>query len=284
MNLFFWKIPVFDLKTCQWREVATNGDDSQMLKHPGRRRCHDLVQIKNFVYIIGGYKKKYIYDDLWILNLENLQWKKVPQTMPLPVYFHSASVSVHGEMIIFGGVTKSNHSERTNELFSIWLNLPPLKEICWLAVLKLMENNKLNKNLHDHFMTRIPPNYLKRLFLWNTIFEKQKFLGKNWGKIGGKSRKIWENNRFRSLEVDTERTNELFSIWLNLPPLKEICWMAVLKLMENNKLNKTLHDHFMTRIPPNYLKDYFCETKKLRVYCFFSIKISKAFNLLLSIF
>ncbi len=85
--------------------------------------------------------------------------------MPRPVYFHSVSVSPFGQMSIFGGVTNTNHKERTNELYTIWLNIPPLKEMAFNAVLHYIEKSKSKKSLREIFFElEIPMNYIIRSF------------------------------------------------------------------------------------------------------------------------
>lgn len=34
-----------------------------------------------------------IIDDIWKLNLQTFEWAKLPTTLQLPVYFHSADIT-----------------------------------------------------------------------------------------------------------------------------------------------------------------------------------------------
>lgn len=56
-------------------------------------------------------------------------------SLPSPVYFHSAAVSESGQMFVFGGVTAVDGSSRCNSLWSVWVAVPSLLEMAWLALL-----------------------------------------------------------------------------------------------------------------------------------------------------
>lgn len=45
------------------------------------------------VFICGGYNGEVILSDLWKVNLQTLQWTKLPAVMPEPAYFHCAAVT-----------------------------------------------------------------------------------------------------------------------------------------------------------------------------------------------
>ncbi|XP_076304049.1 scruin like at the midline isoform X2 [Tachypleus tridentatus] len=139
------KIPAYNLKKEQWELLQTSSDSSAENGYPMPRRCHGCVQRGNEVYICGGINVYTILSDLWCLRLDLLKWKKLPTKLSTPVYFHSAALAPNGELLVFGGVTKITtkivHNilnvmalERTNEVYSMWLPIPPLLEICWTAL------------------------------------------------------------------------------------------------------------------------------------------------------
>lgn len=53
----------------------------------------------------------------------------------MSVYFHAACVSRYGELSYFGGLTSVEPNSRTRKLFSVWIDIPPLKEMAWRALL-----------------------------------------------------------------------------------------------------------------------------------------------------
>ena len=159
------QIPVFDTHTCTWSEAQTFTGESDG-SFPSNRKYHGLIQIEYNVYVAGGTNGSDIFDDIWNLDLNTLIWKKIHQKIPRPVFFHSVSLSPFGEMTIFGGVTGMDFSSliRSNELYSIWLKVPKLKELSWLAVCHYMDNNKVYKNcLESVQYIGIPYNYHSRL-------------------------------------------------------------------------------------------------------------------------
>ncbi|XP_058580265.1 kelch domain-containing protein 10 isoform X6 [Neofelis nebulosa] len=85
------KIHAYNLETNAWEEIATKPHEK--IGFPAARRCHSCVQIKNDVFICGGYNGEVILGDIWKLNLQTFQWVKLPATMPEPVYFHCAAVT-----------------------------------------------------------------------------------------------------------------------------------------------------------------------------------------------
>lgn len=143
----FSEIPAFDLKTNSWRTLTTHGDKfcrnsiyETMVPEP--RRCHGSVQYTDeksgvtSVVISGGYNGDSVFSDVWRLDLSTLQWTLLKECiLPSPVYFHSAALTPEGRMYIFGGIAKiNNEMERTNAVYSAWLTIPKLSDICWQAL------------------------------------------------------------------------------------------------------------------------------------------------------
>ena len=44
-------------------------------------------------YIFGGYNGADIFGDVWRLDLDNLAWKKLPNDMAEPAYFHGTTIT-----------------------------------------------------------------------------------------------------------------------------------------------------------------------------------------------
>ncbi|XP_015909567.2 kelch domain-containing protein 10 [Parasteatoda tepidariorum] len=122
------RLPVFNLDTNTWFQIATTGDC------PEPRRCHSCVQIKSDVYICGGLDAVHNYSCLYKINLKTLVWEKLKISLPYPLYFHAAASSESNQLFIFGGVN-GHENQRTNDMFSLFLNIPSLETIAWQAVL-----------------------------------------------------------------------------------------------------------------------------------------------------
>lgn len=141
----FTEIPAFNLQSNKWELVQTQPDTSCSTTvsdqgYPCARRCHSLVHRGEVVFICGGYNGEEIFPDIWQINLRTLAWQRLQAELPQPVYFHSAALTDSGCMYIFGGVTHIGENTRTSEVYSMWLSVPKLKEMCWQALLKYVPN------------------------------------------------------------------------------------------------------------------------------------------------
>lgn len=45
------------------------------------------------VYIFGGYDGAEISEGFWRLDLESMEWRKLSDDLPEPVYFNAATIS-----------------------------------------------------------------------------------------------------------------------------------------------------------------------------------------------
>ncbi|GLH12868.1 Kelch domain-containing protein 10 homolog [Gryllus bimaculatus] len=168
----FEKIPAFNLSTGQWETLVTSGDPS--LSPPGvpaARRCHGCVQLPSdgiqhsAVFISGGYDGSNIFDDLWKLDLNTLQWQHLSHCkLPRAVYFHSTALTPAGQLFSFGGIADMGNGEfdRTAEVHSTWVCIPKLSEMCWEALVhynQFIHNvpsaNLLNCGIPAKFLSRI---------------------------------------------------------------------------------------------------------------------------------
>ncbi|XP_012216265.1 kelch domain-containing protein 10 homolog [Linepithema humile] len=177
----FSEIPAFDLKTNSWRTLTTHGDkfyrndivNETMV--PAPRRCHGSVQYTDeksgvtSVVISGGYNGDWVYSDVWRLDLGTLQWTLLRECiLPNPVYFHSAALTPEGRMYIFGGIVKINEKmHRTNAVYSAWLTIPKLSDICWQALncyYPSLKDSSPDKLLH----IGIPSKFVRTLDSYNS--------------------------------------------------------------------------------------------------------------------
>ncbi|CAB0029666.1 unnamed protein product [Trichogramma brassicae] len=164
----FSEIPAFDILTKKWMKLHAHGDMGQLF--PAPRRCHGLVQFvddktnSNIVVISGGYNGTQVFCDLWRLDLSNLQWTCLKMCkLPQPTYFHSTTLTPAGQMFTFGGIVKKdNEVARTDEIFSVWLTVPKITEMCWEALNFYYPHLKKVPSL-DLLKIGIPSKFVQRL-------------------------------------------------------------------------------------------------------------------------
>lgn len=164
----FEEIAAFVLQTNQWESIRTKPD--QRRGYPHARRCHSCVQFREidnrlYAYIIGGYCKDYVLKDVWRLDLGTFEWHKLENDYPDMIYFHSSAITPSGKVYTFGGVKcdmSSPAMNRTANVYSMWVTIPKLKEICWEAI--LFYNPKLylckKSELFDY---GIPREFIQRI-------------------------------------------------------------------------------------------------------------------------
>lgn len=131
-------IPVFDLSTNKWIKLKSNPRNSKSAI-PAARKCHGCVKTStDQVYIMGGSDGALIFKDIWKFDLKRSTWQKIAVEMPTPLYFHGMAISPVGKVTIFGGVYRIMANQldtnvRTNDLHEVWLEVPPLEELAWIA-------------------------------------------------------------------------------------------------------------------------------------------------------
>ncbi|XP_047527702.1 kelch domain-containing protein 10 homolog [Vanessa atalanta] len=164
-------IPMYDLETNTWTKLVPKADDSMKdTVVPLGRKCHSAVQIDTLsgvqVFVAGGTDGQAVFDDIWRLNVSDMQWHLMQKTvLPHQLYFHSSTVTSYGCMYVFGGIEpKDNETRRNNILYKVWLCIPKLSEICWEALLSFHpsidhvdRSSLLDVGVPLHFVDRVHP-------------------------------------------------------------------------------------------------------------------------------
>ncbi|KAG8041767.1 hypothetical protein G9C98_007071 [Cotesia typhae] len=176
-NLSVYRV---DPETAIWEKLSpengndfpgTTGDPNNDKPFPdvrtnfGNSSYVDLLTKDVSVIISGGNMNHTIYNDIWQLNLRTLQWtclNKFGFTLPQPVCEHDALITFKGKMYIFGGRIKNTNDRliEINTLYSSWLRIPRLTDICWDAVNHYYKdlNTKTDEEL---FNLGLPVNIVK---------------------------------------------------------------------------------------------------------------------------
>ncbi|XP_023026034.2 scruin like at the midline isoform X1 [Leptinotarsa decemlineata] len=162
----FEYIPTFDTHSSVWFRQNTLRDSRK--GYPKPRRCHGAVQVEiNHgvqVFITGGHDGENIFNDLWRLDLKTYQWTYFSNCqLPQPTYFHATAVTPEGKLYVFGGnYSIEDDVRRSSAVYSTWLCIPKLSEICWEAVLHYSphitecdSNDLINIGLPRHFVLRL---------------------------------------------------------------------------------------------------------------------------------
>ncbi|OQV25786.1 Kelch domain-containing protein 10 [Hypsibius exemplaris] len=127
----FEVVPSYNTQTKKWANMTAQ-PCPRTGQFPPARKFHAAVQHANFAYMFGGFDGDAImFNDIWRLDLSNLQWTKMWQTLPQEIYFHTATTTPAGCMYVFGGVTTANGATRSNHVFKMWLTMPTLQELVW---------------------------------------------------------------------------------------------------------------------------------------------------------
>lgn len=162
------EIPVFSILDNTWDICETTSPD-----YPESRLCHGCVQMGNDVYLYGGHNNALIFDDIWKIDLKQLTWTRLEATLPIPIHFHSVTLSKEGQVFIFGGVTNTHEEIRTNDVYSMWLKIPSLSQMSWQALTMYIPNIGL-LDKHSLFQAGVPMCYLNELeFADSSVKENQ---------------------------------------------------------------------------------------------------------------
>ena len=157
-------LPVFDLKSNTWIKVRTRSEASTF---PSKRKCHGCVVTKdNNVYVFGGNKMRNtdVLKDIWRFNLLTCTWTPIEVTLKRPLFFFGITITPADRVYIFGGVCQhsSGSSSRINEMYEIWLSVPPLHELAWQTVLDVRSQSKEEK-ISSVQSLGLPKRFLDRI-------------------------------------------------------------------------------------------------------------------------
>lgn len=163
-------IPVYDLINRKWSKIETYPDPDE--GYPMPRKCHSLVQHtakdcneneETCVYITGGNFHGGPLKDVWKLSLKTRRWMRFRMaSLRTSLFFHDACITNDACMYIFGGIT--TNTQRTNNLYKMWVAIPKLSVIAWEALLHYYpkmhlapKSYMLEKGVPMHFVKRVHP-------------------------------------------------------------------------------------------------------------------------------
>jgi hypothetical protein len=169
-------LPAFNLKTNRWETFKTTGDVSFYGRVPSERQSHGCVQRPqepSIVYVNGGSLDGdcgILQRDTWRIDLDTLEWTRIFSLMLFRrLGFHSVATTPDGRMLVFGGYTDGGRP--TAELYSTWILVPKLQDICWKAILHYFRAGYLKQPSSDSVKNlRLPPKYEKRLVVSGANF------------------------------------------------------------------------------------------------------------------
>ncbi|XP_008558677.1 kelch domain-containing protein 10 homolog isoform X1 [Microplitis demolitor] len=165
------KTVAFDLEKRQWEDIETIGDDGK--NYPEFRTGFNLCQYTDpdtgevNVILTGGVADTKYYDDVWRLNLHTLQWtclNKFGSVLPIPITDHAATITDNGKLYVFGGITGTQDDKfiRVDALYSTWLRIPRLTDICWEAVIYYY-GDLSTKSDEEFKKMGLPPKFVKSI-------------------------------------------------------------------------------------------------------------------------
>ncbi|CAD6235161.1 GSCOCG00007839001-RA-CDS [Cotesia congregata] len=137
------RIFAFDLDLKQWDELQVKGDLGNDTRIPRMHGGFSITQYRDDkgdvnVILTGGEIDEYSCNEMWRLNLTNLQWTCLSkfEVLPYRMRNHVAAITPFGKMYLFDGLVEDEVGEVENtSIFSAWVSIPKLEEIAWEAVL-----------------------------------------------------------------------------------------------------------------------------------------------------
>ncbi len=101
-------------------------------------------------------------DDIWALSVDTLLWKRLNCRLPKPTYFHSVALTQAGALYSYGGIVDGE--VRSSDIHRYQLFLPPLSELAWQHVLRLVPDiHKMGRDLLLEL--GIPVNFVDRIWI-----------------------------------------------------------------------------------------------------------------------
>lgn len=133
-----------DLETNAWTKLETNN------KPPCGRSWSSFTAVSpTRILLCGGFTQdNRPLTDLWLLNVPNLQWQRLPQRLSMPRLWHSCCVTRDEDILIFGGCCSNildyeREAVHTNEVLCLRVNPKSLVRLC---VECLVANSKQTKS------------------------------------------------------------------------------------------------------------------------------------------
>ncbi|EYB85458.1 hypothetical protein Y032_0297g1720 [Ancylostoma ceylanicum] len=142
-------LTVFNTKTKKVMEVPTFPDEDwvrpelEEFGFPKGRRCHSVTKWKRKAIVVGGcsadkddddVRRVDMFDDVWSFDLDTHRWKRMPFNLAVPVFFHDATITKEGCLIVWGGVLDIYSSVRTSAGQYCFLEPPSLKTLAAMAL------------------------------------------------------------------------------------------------------------------------------------------------------
>ena len=137
--------------TEKWEQVKIGHCPLQ--GYPVPRRGFGSVVYRDRLYIFGGshFLHSGFYGDLvedtglWYIDLVSMRWNLIGHcTLPKPVDFFAIAVDGYGKVLLNGGRDDLENNRRTPQTFVVWVDVPPLIELCWEKI-KVWENESFLK-------------------------------------------------------------------------------------------------------------------------------------------
>lgn len=163
LNASLEYLPVFYLNSKKWGCMKSNADSEY--GYPSPRKYHSCVKLPGELkfLVIGGFDDNEVFNDCWLLDLKDIAWKYLPSMkMPLATYFHGSTVTPTGKLYSFGGVHhRYKNPVRTSFMFSAWLGIPSLKEMCWDACKHYKFTERISKS--ELRLLGVPVQYINEI-------------------------------------------------------------------------------------------------------------------------
>ena len=154
-KLFIMSLPTFNFESQHWSDTDTL-PCPRTGEYPVGRVAFGFVQHGNDVTIAGGRSDvqvdlhepgdadySFVINDVWVLNIQTLQWHQHVFDLPRTLFFHTITLHTDtGRLYVFGGV---HNNVRQNTLYVSQFYWLSLAERCWEQVSAMLVSG-LRKN------------------------------------------------------------------------------------------------------------------------------------------
>ena len=129
---------MFSFNSEKWEMMPVLPNSAQ--GYPSERRGFASVLYRDRLYVFGGsgfntndFNCHLVEDPgLWYIDLPAMRWSLVKECkLPTPIDFFAFALGDNGKVIIHGGRDDLIYNRRTPETFTLWLDVPPLVDLCW---------------------------------------------------------------------------------------------------------------------------------------------------------